>query len=330
MPTTIFDGKRIREVELLDVFPASEGVIDQYYGRIGCGKTYAATCDALELLRRGKVVYANWDIDYRGYDERASKFRLFVSLIFPWIRRFYFFPKENLHYFEFSDEWAIKKGFKDWADWFSHLTDCDIFADEGHLIFDSYTATRMSMEKRASILHTRHFNRSIHIISQRPTAVHVAMRANVNVFYRCEKIFQWGKIVRFKKTEFQDMANENVDENPDLEIGRRYYWGKQRIFEAYDTKYLRRGMKSSQKVMFEAYDYGYIARCALFFRQFFPQKIKEPVPIKLMPHTEKNKIVKLKLLHINNEVVKWWYNSKIGKMVYLSKNKKSKTCPSQT
>ena len=283
MPTTIFSGKRVEEVELLDIVPASEGQIDQYYGRIGCGKTYAATSDALDLLRRGNVVYVNWHMQYEGYDERKSKFHLFVSMIFPWIRRFYFFPKENLHYFEFSDNWAqtqdiligstkeVRKA-ADWADWFSHLTDCHVFADEGHLIFDSYMATRMSMEKRASILHTRHFNRTIHIISQRPTAVHVAMRANVNIFYKCEKIFQFGRLVRFKRTEFQDMMNESVNEDEELAVGKKYYWGHARIFNSYDTKYLRGGMQKSQRVLFQAYDVGYFDRFKMFFSGLLPKR----------------------------------------------------------
>jgi hypothetical protein len=268
MPTTIFQGERVKEVELLDLFPPSEGVISQYYGRIGSGKTYAATADIFELLRCGKVVYANWHIHYDGYDERKSFFRVFITLVFPWITRFYVFPKENLHYFEFSDEWAQKQGFKDWPDWFSHLTDCHLFGDEGHVMFDSYVSTRMSMEKRAAVLHTRHFDRSIHIVSQRPTAIHVAMRANVNKFYKCEKVLGW-PLIRFRRVEYQDMVNENVDENEEKIVSVKQYWGRKRIFEAYDTKYLRGDTKASQKVMFQAWHYGYLAKCKLLFTDLF-------------------------------------------------------------
>jgi hypothetical protein len=258
-----------------------------YYGRIGSGKTYAATADILDKLRKGKVIYANWLLQYGGTDERKSAGRVLISLLLPWYRRFYNFPKENLIYFELSDKWARDNGYKDFTDWFSTRTDCDIYADEGHMMFDSYQGTRMSIDKRAAILHTRHFNRSIYIISQRPTAIHVSMRANVNVFFRCEKIWSFGPFVRFKRTEYQDMLGETVDENEEKILGVKYYWGKKRIFDSYDTKYLRGDMKDSQKVLFEAYEFKYPARVALFFRDLFPpkKKVKEIVKEHDNPHS---------------------------------------------
>lgn len=259
----------MREIELLDVFPASEGAICQYYGRIGSGKTYAATSDILDLLRRGKVVYANWKIKYDGYDERKSLPHLLLSIFFPWKKIFYFFPKENLKYFEFSDKWAQDNGYKDFMEWFSSITDAYIFGDEGHVMFDSYAGIKMSIEKRAAILHTRHFNRSINIISQRPTAIHVSMRANVNVFYRCQCLFKLGSIVRFKRTEFQDLgAGESVDEDPEKVIDTKYYWGSKRVFNAYDTKYLRGETKPSQVTLLHAYNVGFFSKIRLLGRYF--------------------------------------------------------------
>lgn len=275
MATTIFDGKEVREIELLDLFPASEGMIAQYYGRIGSGKTYAATADILDLLRRGKVVYANWRIHYDGSDERKSLPYIIASLFLPWRKRFYDFPSENLKYFEFSDVWARTQkkpdgsNYADFTEWLSTRTDCYIFGDEGHVMFDSYQGTRMSIDKRTAILHTRHFNRSIFIISQRPTAIHVAMRANVNVFYKCEQRWSFGPLIRFRRSEYQDMQNESVDEDEEKVISIKQYWGRKKVFEAYDTKYLRGDTPDSQKVMFKAYEYNYLARLALFFRYFF-------------------------------------------------------------
>jgi hypothetical protein len=266
MPTPRLYGNRIEEVELLDVFPASEGMICQYYGRIGSGKTYASTHDVLDLLRRGKVVYANWRINYNGYDERLSRFRIFVSLVFPWIKRFYYFPKKNLQYYEISNAWAVEQGYKDFDAWVKSRTDCYIFADEGHVWMDSYASTRIPMERRNLPLHTRHFNRTICIISQRPTAIHVTMRANVNIFYKCEKIWQWGGLLRFKRTEYQDLVNESVDEDEEKEISRKYYWGKKKVFESYDTKYLRGSQPISQKVAFEAYKVSYWQKIKMFWR----------------------------------------------------------------
>lgn len=275
MPTKIWDGTRLLEIDLVNIFPSDEGTIVQYYGQIGSGKTYAATSDIYDLLRRGKVVYANWNIQYKGYDERQSKFRLIVSIIFPWIKRFYYFPKENLKYFKISDKWAQEQGYADFDQWVSTRTDCYIFADEGHVWVDSYASTRISLDRRTTILHTRHFNRTICIISQRPTAVHVTMRANVNIFYKCEKIFKWGGIVRFKRTEYQEMTGETVNEDDELAVSRKYYWGKQKIFEAYDTKYLRGETKTSQPVAFEAYDYGFLARLKLLYRAIFGKNVRK-------------------------------------------------------
>src|SRR3990170_527915 len=254
MATTWLVGREMKEIELLDLFPATEGMISQYYGRIGSGKTYTATSDVLELLRRGKVVYTNWHINYEGMNEDDSILYILVSLILPWRRRFYRFPKENLKYLPVD---------KDFHDKLSKITDAHIFLDEGHTAFDSYEMAKMSLDRRMSILHTRHFDRSIHIISQRPTAIHVVMRANVNVFYKCECLFGFGSIVRFKRTEYQDLINESVDEQPEKEVGVKYYWGKQKVFEAYDTKYLRGDTPPSQKVLFTAREYGYIARLFL-------------------------------------------------------------------
>lgn len=263
MPTPLIKGKKVVELELLDLFPASEGEITQYYGQIGSGKTYNATRDILDLLRRGKVVYANWKIHYEGTDERKSILWLLLSIFFPWKKRFYKFPPENLKYIAVDKDFQKK---------FATITDAHVFLDEGHVVFDSYQMARLKLEERAAILHTRHFNRAIHIISQRPTAVHVAMRANVNRFYKCECLFAFGPIVRFKRTEFQDMLNESVDENEEKIVSKKYYWGSKRVFEAYDTKYLRGDIQPSQKVKFDAYDYSYLGRIVLLFLRIFKGK----------------------------------------------------------
>jgi hypothetical protein len=102
------------------------------------------------------------------------------------------------------------------------------------------------------------------------------MRANVNVFYKCEKLWQWGDILRFKRTEFQDMKEETVDENENNVISEKWYWGKKRIFDAYDTHYLRGGLEASQKVEFQAYDVKFLTRFAMLFRNCI-DKFRRPV-----------------------------------------------------
>lgn len=263
MATQIYTGKQVKEVELLDVFPPSEGEITQYYGRIGQGKTYGATADILDLLRRGNVVYANWRINWDGFDERNSFLYVLLSVLLPWRKRLYKFKKENLRYIPVDENFHST---------FEKLTDCYVFLDEGHVVFDSYEMAKLSLARRASILHTRHFNRSICIISQRPTAIHVAMRANVNRFYKMEKRWQWGSIIRFRRSEYQEMQNETVDEDEEKVVSIKQYWGRAEVFNAYPSKYLRGDTKESQKILFEAYDFGIFARFALLLRLVFKGK----------------------------------------------------------
>jgi len=254
-------GKRIEEIELLDLFPADEGTIDQIFGRVGNGKTYAATADILRRLRRGEVVYCNWEIDFPGYDQRQSLLYTFLGVL-GFKREFYNFSKENLRKIELDEQFI---------EHFELLTDCAVYLDEGHVIFDSYEHAKFSLRKRKAILHTRHFNRTIVIISQRPTAVHVSARANVNRFFKVEKILSLPSfiqrripfpIILFRKTEYQDMVNETVDEEQPLST--RFYWGSTRVLRAYNSKYLRGGVPVSQKVHFEAYRASYGDRLALF------------------------------------------------------------------
>lgn len=248
MPSLIFVGQKLQEVDILDLIPAYEGEINQYYGKIGSGKTYTATADVLNDLKNGQVVYVNWDIKWEGYDERQNKWLLFLG----WLglkKMFYIFPKENLRKIEIDENFT---------DTLSRLTDCIIYLDEGHLAFDSYEMAKMKIEKRTAILHTRHFNRTINIISQRASAIHITLRANVNRYYKIENLTNWFwqlfKITRFKKSEYQELtAEEKPDETLEPEYTQIYY-AKNEIFEAYSTKYLRKGLEASQKNYGEVYE----------------------------------------------------------------------------
>ena len=112
----------------------------------------------------------------------------------------------------------------------------------------------MPIRDRATVLHTRHFNRRIVIISQRPTAIHVVLRANVARFYKCEKtelnLIFW-KFNRFFLTEYQEMIGETVDETKPE--GTVAYWGKKEIYNLFDSKYMRGDMPDSQPNMAEVF-----------------------------------------------------------------------------
>lgn len=241
-------GKQVLKEDLIDVFEASEGSINMYYGLIGNGKTYAATADILDLLVQGKVVYCNWKVIVEDFDDRQNLVVILVNLLLG-RKRFYRIPcQKNLHFFDpetFDSTGAL-------VEWLSKLNDCHVFFDEGQDMFDSYEGTRFSKAKRRLILHTRHYHRTLNIISQRPTAIQVSARGNVNRFYKCVKIASW-PWVRFARYEFQEMTGETVDETKDP-VSRKIYWGSGRVFRAYNTDYLAEGIPKSQQVFFEAYD----------------------------------------------------------------------------
>jgi len=224
-----------KKISILELLDPDEGEINQYYGRIGSGKTYTATSDVLRDLKRGQVVYANWKLNFKGYDERNIWYYKILGVL-GLKRKFINIPKENFHYLPIGSDIVHK---------LSTLNDCIIYLDEGHLYLDSYITTKMDISERASILHTRHFNRVINVISQRAMAIHVTVRANVNRFYRCESVFQFMNFHVFRKTEFQDLTfGETVDE--ELPVSQKLYFGRKEIFEMYDTKYLRGDTPPSQ------------------------------------------------------------------------------------
>lgn len=257
MTTTLQIGKELKEINLLDLFKPNDGEITQRFGRIGSGKTYGATADVLDELQRGHIVYVNWRINWHGFDQRNSLLYIVGGLLFPWKNKLTHFPAENLRYI------AVDQHF---IDNFSKLTDCSVYLDEGHVVFDSYEMAKMSMAKRVAVLHTRHFNRSIHIISQRPTAIHRMMRANVNRFYKYECLMKTPFLL-FRRTEFQDMTEETVDETQPLSV--KLYLGKKSIFKAYDSKYLRGDTPDSQKLSATVYKLNYFQKIYLFFRAIF-------------------------------------------------------------
>jgi len=257
-------GKEITVKEdLLEVFSATEGSINMYYGMIGHGKTYSATSDILDLLKEGKVVYANWHIIVPDYDDREDLLMSIKNLLF-FRKNYYFIPAStNLRYFD-PDNFNTTG---ELVEWLSSLNDCHIFFDEGQDMFDSYEGTRFSKAKRRLILHTRHYHRTLNIISQRPTAIQVSARGNVNRFYKCTKLFHLPilGIPLFCRYEFQEMTGETVNEASDP-VSKKYYLGNPKVFNAYNTDYLAQGIEKSQVVNFQAFQLHFFLRLAVFLR----------------------------------------------------------------
>jgi len=198
-----------------------------YFGRLGQGKTYALVRDLLRALDSGAVVYASFRINWTGFDERRSYFNVFLALL-GLKRRFIEYPATNLRTLAVDDNWhtnfALLRG--------SHDVPIIVAVDEAPVLFDSYQMAKMPLSQRVAINQTRKFFRSIWYTAQRPTAVHVVMRAMTNVFYRCEKWSLLGGTF-FARDEFDLDATDS----PDYEnrLSRKLYLAQKRFFDAYDT-----------------------------------------------------------------------------------------------
>jgi len=231
------------------LFPPSEGEIDSYSGGLGQGKTYAALCDLIADLEHGHIVKANFMVKWDGFLQSESLFYLFLGVI--GIKRNYFeFLKENFEYVDLL-HMPVERAY----DLLRKSVDCVWYIDEGHNIFDSYLATKLSIAVRNDILTTRHANRIIKIISQRTTAIHVTARANVNRFYICEKIISWPFLL-FRRSEYQKMKDEDVDDEA-KPLSTKWYFGSKRFLDAYDSKHMRLDLGISENLKFRVHRFGY-------------------------------------------------------------------------
>lgn len=273
----------IKGLDILTLFPVDEGSIDVVYGRIGTGKNLLTTIDIGRRLKRGEVVYCNYRIAVEDYDERKS-FWCVLAYILGLKRQLKLVKcTQNLKYFRMDDEWAKAQGFEDFVSWLATRTDCTIVIDEGYYILDSYQGTKFSLRKRMAVLHTRHYNRTIVILTQRPTAVHVSARANVNRFFKCERpwpnLQKFLHILVFVKTEYQDMKDESVDE--DQPIRSQWYFPGKRVLRSYNTKYLRGDVPSSQVPDIEIYRLGFFEQFWVLFRSMWKRRARLSAPARL-------------------------------------------------
>jgi hypothetical protein len=219
-------SKDVQE-EIYSLFYPVEGLNCVYYGKVRNGKTYSATCDIIELLERGEIVYANWDIDFDDYDERSSFTRVLWKLFFR-KKYFYKFKKENFHAFH-PDEIDIA--------FLGKLVGVHLFIDEGQWIFNSHLKDQ-DPDKRKLILHGGHYCRTLNVITQRPVNIMKDIRSQVAIWYKCVKRFSFGSFILFQRWEYQDMKDDLPDE--DMPVGRpKTYVGSQDVFRRYNTHGMR-------------------------------------------------------------------------------------------
>ncbi len=283
-------GKRIVDIgKLVDVFEAQEGEIQHIIGKTGNGKTYEGTRRALELLKKGQVVYTTWNLilpDY--YDEREDWLKLLWRTIFF---------RKNFYRFDYRENWKfLDIDRPDLIQFVAGLTDCTVFLDEGQDIFDS--RERIEKSARKVLTRTRHMRKTLIIISQRAQAVDVTARANVTFYYKCVKSRAWfwpfATYFKVYRTEEMDVTNFPIWEEPSTEWTAelwRSHFAREEVYSAYNSWYLRAGTPKSQVVHFEAYELSTWDKIRSFFKKAEKQvEITKEKLASVTAHNEKKYI----------------------------------------
>jgi len=266
------EGIKVSEAD--PSFAIGEGEINLYYGLIRSGKTYGATVDVFEDLRNGFLVYATWPINVTDFDDRKS-FRMLFWKNVTFDKTFFKVDcSKNFHYI--NAETGEVDGIKtfdptkpeNYIAYLNKLNHCKIYIDEAWRVMDSYKGTNFSTDSRNLILVTGHKFRTVNLIAQRPTSIHVTARGNVNRFYKFEKIFSLPRfgIIRFMRSEYQIMVGEMVDETQDP-VSIKTYWGRRKYFEAYNSYYYG-DLDPLHKLYYEKYEYDFFTRVGLFLAYF--------------------------------------------------------------
>lgn len=266
------------EVPLENYFKAKEGELNMYYGRIGSGKTYGATADIIEELNKGKLVYATWPIKLDEFDDRESPFMVLRNLFLWWKPFFKVKCPQNFHYI--NAETGEVDGIQafnpnrpsEYIEYLNKLNHCSLYIDEAWRVIDSYQKTNFSLDSRNLILVTRHKYRTINLIAQRPTSIQITARANINRFYRFEKVASW-PWVRFKRDEFQDMVGETVNEEIEP-ISTKRYWLSKNIANRYNSYYYGE-LNPLHKVDYNVYKLTLLEKVNAFINLFKKKEKKE-------------------------------------------------------
>jgi len=248
-------------IPIKEFWPPDEGGMSMVYGKPRNGKSMEATKLILDALERGQVVYADWIVQWNGIDERK---KLWPRFLF-WLGRYkhlYVIPKENFNYIHIlrSDEirdggcknpWCVDKKKNHFVDKISFLktlsvlTDCYIVLDEAYRYISSYKGVHIDEQLQTDILSVGHRDVNLIVVAQRPTTVHVTVRGNCERFFKMTKIFDVLGIRLFLKEEFTDMADDTVDESESDHW--ELIWGRKKIYQAYNSKWMRQGIPDSQE-----------------------------------------------------------------------------------
>lgn len=283
-------GRRVIDIsKLIGIFEAQEGEVQHIIGKTGQGKTYEATRRALSYLEQGYTVYTTWSLNLPDYYDQRNSIGQIIKNIITFKRHFFRFDyKENWKYVNL-DDYLDSEGIMDTeklARFLATRTDCIFMLDEGQDVFDSHK--KSGQIARQSITRTRHMHKTLIVISQRSQAVDVTARGNVTYFYKCVKT-NW----LFLGDRFKVYITDEIDEGNNYPIWARhdstgretwkapiYYsaWGKKKIFDAYDSWYMRKQMIRSQDIHVDAFELTFIEKIKQLFRIVFKKKSKEVIP----------------------------------------------------
>lgn len=286
-------GKRIVDISsILEMYEAQEGEVQHIIGKTGQGKTYEATRRALQYLYSGYTVYTTWRLNLpEYYDEREHLWPI-IRNILTFKRNFIRLNfKENWKYVNLDDFIDEKTGVMNseaLSIFLAKLTDCIFMLDEGQDVFDSHQ--RSGKIARQTITRTRHMHKTLIVISQRAQAVDVTARGNVTFFYKCEKVWY-----PFLPTIFRVYRTDDIDESNNYPIWVRHdstgkvVWeadrwhsafARKRIYDAYDSWYMRKQQVRSQDISIEAYELSFRERMrALLSKMPYFKPKKEVIPL---------------------------------------------------
>jgi len=192
------------------------------------------------------------------------------------MKRFYRVPMaKNIHYLNL--EKGEVDGISTWnpdrprelIEYLNSLTHCHLFIDEAWRVVDSYQGVNFTVGGRDLVLVTRHKFRTVNLISQRPTNIHVTARANMNRFYKFKKLATWPWI-RFARYEFQEMDKESVNEEVEP-ISVKTYWGSSKIFNAYNSWQFGQ-LQAKHALHMRAFDLSLMDKLTAFYRKLFVKK----------------------------------------------------------
>jgi len=250
-----------KTAEILNMFTAVEGENTLYYGRVRNGKTYNATADIIDLIKRGEVVFANWKIDFSEIelDQRKDSKIVWGKTIFG-RKLFFHFDASNFHYFH-PDQIDVA--------FLGRLVNVHLFIDEGQWIFNSQIRTQ-DPEARKLILHGGHYCRSLNVITQRPANVFLDIRSQINTWYKCEKLLTWPWLV-FQRSRIEDMKDGVPDEEKVLST--KVYIADKKVMRAYSTHSMRGANALVIPTVFEVYSTTASQRFALLVHVIVPKRV---------------------------------------------------------